>query len=167
VNSAGVPTISPIKYFTRESLEDVFNVNSISSMLLLAQLLKNRKLKKGSSIVLISAITGVFVGSVGDTAYCASKGAVNGFLKGSALELAPQGIRINSINPGLVPTEILALSNEKAGYKHHQEIMMSKYPMKRLGTPEDIAYGAIYLLSDSASWVTGQALAIDGVYTLN
>ena len=136
-------------------------------MLLLSQLLKNRKLKKGSSVVLISAVTGVFVGSVGDTAYCASKGAVNGFLKGAALELAPQGIRVNSINPGLVPTEILALSNEKAGDNHHQEIMMSKYPLKRLGTPEDIAYGAVYLLSDAAAWVTGQALAIDGGYTLN
>ena len=167
VNSAGIPTISPIKYFTRANVEEVYNVNSVSTMLLLAQLLKNRKLKKGASVVLISSISGVYVGSVGDTAYCASKGAVNGFLKGAALELAPQGIRINSINPGLVPTEILALSNEKAGDNHHQEIMMSKYPMKRFGTPEDIANGAIYLLSDAASWVTGQALAIDGGYTLN
>lgn len=167
VNSAGIPKISPIKYFTRESVEEIFNVNSISSMLLLSLLLKSRKLKKGASIVFVSSISGAFVGSVGDTSYCASKGAVNGFVKGAALELAPQGIRLNCVCPGLVPTSILDMANEIAGEEHHANIMLEKYPMKRLGKPEDIANGAIYLLSDASSWVTGQALVIDGGYTLN
>lgn len=167
VNSAGIPKVSPIKYFTREDVEEILNVNAISSMLLLSKLLKKKKIKRGASVVLISAVTGAFVGSKGDTSYCASKGAVNGFMKGAALELAPQGIRVNSINPGLVPTNILNLANELAGEEHHTEIMMDRYPLNRLGTPEDIGNGAVYLLSDASAWVTGTNLVIDGGYLLN
>lgn len=167
VNSAGIPKVSPIKYFTREDVEEILNVNAVSSMLLLSKLLKKKKLKRGASVVLISAVTGAFVGSKGDTSYCASKGAVNGFMKGAALELAPQGIRVNSINPGLVPTNILNLANELAGEEHHTEIMMDRYPLNRLGTPEDIGNGAVYLLSDASAWVTGTNLVIDGGYLLN
>lgn len=167
VNSAGIPKISSIKHFDRENVEDIFNVNTISTMLLLSLLLKKKKLKRGASVIFISAVTGAFVGSKGDTSYCATKGAVNGFMKGAALELAPQGIRINSINPGLVPTNILNLANGIAGEEYHKEVMLEKYPLKRLGTPEDIANGAIYLLSDAASWITGINLVIDGGYLLN
>lgn len=167
VNSAGIPKVSPIKYFTREDVEEILNVNAVSSMLLLSKLLKKKKLKRGGSVVLISAVTGAFVGSKGDTSYCASKGAVNGFMKGAALELAPQGIRVNSINPGLVPTNILNLANELAGEEHHTEIMLERYPLNRLGTPEDIGNGAVYLLSDASAWVTGTNLVIDGGYLLN
>lgn len=167
VNSAGIPKVSSIKHFDRENVEDIFNVNTVSTMLLLSLLLKKKKLKRGASVVFISAVTGAFVGSKGDTSYCATKGAVNGFMKGAALELAPLGIRINSVNPGLVPTNILNLANGIAGEEHHVEIMLEKYPLKRLGTPEDIANGAVYLLSDASSWVTGINLVIDGGYLLN
>ena len=167
VNSAGIPKVCPIKYFDRKDVEEIFNVNTISTMLLLSMLVRKKKLKRGASVVFISAVTGAFVGSKGDTSYCATKGAVNGFMKGSALELAPQGIRINSINPGLVPTNILNLANDLAGEEHHVEMMLERYPLKRLGTPEDIANGAVYLLSDASSWVTGTNLVIDGGYLLN
>lgn len=167
VNSVGIPKVCPIKHFDRKDVEEIFNVNITSTMLLLSMLVKKKKLKRGASVVLISAVTGAFVGSKGDTSYCATKGAVNGFMKGAALELAPQGIRINSINPGLVPTSILNLANDIAGEEHHTEIMLERYPMKRLGTPEDIGNGAVYLLSDASSWVTGTNLVIDGGYLLN
>lgn len=167
VNSAGIPKVCPIKHFTKKDIDEIFNVNITSSMMLLSMLVKMKKLKRGASVVFISAVTGAFVGSRGDTSYCATKGAVNGFMKGAALEMAPQGIRINSINPGLVPTNILSLANSIAGEEHHTEIMLDKYPLRRLGTPEDIANGAIYLLSDASSWVTGINLVIDGGYLLN
>lgn len=167
VNSAGIPKVSPIKHFDRENVEDIFNVNTISTMLLLSLLLRQKKLKRGASVVFISAVTGAFVGSKGDTSYCATKGAVNGFMKGAALELASQGIRVNSINPGLVPTNILNLANGIAGEEHHVDVMLERYPLKRLGTPEDIANGAVYLLSEASAWVTGINLVIDGGYLLN
>lgn len=167
VNSAGIPKVCPIKHFDRKDVEKIFNVNITSTMLLLSMLVKKKKLKRGASVVFISAVTGAFVGSKGDTSYCATKGAVNGFMKGAALELAPQGIRINSINPGLVPTNILNLANDIAGEEHHTEMMLERYPLKRLGTPEDIGNGAVYLLSDASSWITGTNLVIDGGYLLN
>lgn len=167
VNSAGIPKVCTIKHFDRDSIEEIFDVNTVSTMLLLSMLLKKKKIKRGASIVFVSAVTGAFVGSKGDTSYCASKGAVNGFMKGAALELAPLGIRINSINPGLVPTNILNLANEIAGEEHHAGIMLDKYPLQRLGTPEDIGNGAVYLLSDASSWVTGINLVVDGGYLLN
>ena len=166
VNSAAIPKVCPIKYFDKNNIEEIFSVNIISTMLLMLKLLKTKKIKRGASIVLISAITGAFVGSRGDTSYCATKGAVNGFMKGAALELASLGIRVNTVNPGLVPTNILKLSDQLAGESHHTELMFDQYPLKRLGTPEDIANGVIYLLSDASSWVTGHALAVDGGYLL-
>ena len=162
-----VAEVCPVKHFKRNDIEEIFNVNTIAPMMITSGLLKKKKIRKGSSIVLIEAIAGVLVGSKGDVSYNASKAALNGFLKGSALELAGQGIRVNAINPGLVPTNILALNNEKMGDNHLEEMMMDRYPLKRFGKPEDIAYGAIYLLSDASSWVTGTNLVIDGGYILN
>lgn len=159
---AGIPQVCPVKHFKRNDVEDILNVNTVAPMMITSGLLKKKKIRKGSSVVFISSISGVFVGTAGDTSYCASKGAVNGFTKGAAVELAGQGIRVNSINPGLVPTSILELANEKSGDNHLIDMMIDKYPLKRLGKPEDIGAGAVYLLSDASSWVTGQNLVIDG-----
>lgn len=164
---AGIPQVCPVKHFKRNDIEDIIGVNTIAPIMITSGLLKKKKIHKGSSVVLIESVSGVFVGTKGDVSYNASKAALNGFLKGSALELASQGIRINAVNPGLVPTNILNLSNEMFSETHHTDIMLNSYPLKRYGTPEDIAYGVIYLLSDASSWVTGTNLVIDGGYLLN
>lgn len=164
---AGIPQVCPVKHFKRNDIEDILSVNTVAPIMITSGLLKKKKIRKGSSVVLIESISGVYVGTKGDVSYNASKAALNGFLKGSALELAAQGIRINAINPGLVPTNILNLTNEMFAESHHTDIMVNSYPLKRYGTPEDIAYGAIYLLSDASSWVTGTNLVIDGGYILN
>lgn len=164
---AGIPQVCPVKHFKRGELEEIFNVNALAPMMITSGLVKKKKVHRGSSIVMIESISGVFVGTKGDVSYNASKGALNGFLKGAALELAGQGIRINAINPGLVPTNILNLTNEMFAEEHHTDIMVNSYPLKRYGTPEDIAYGAIYLLSEASSWVTGTNIVIDGGYLLN
>ena len=164
---AGIPQVCPVKHFKRQDIERIFSVNTFAPIMITSSLIKKKKLHKGSSVVLIESISGVFVGTKGDVSYNASKAALNGFLKGSALELAGQGIRINAVNPGLVPTDILNLSNEMFAESHHTDIMVESYPLKRYGSPEDIAYGCICLLSDAASWVTGTNLVIDGGYLLN
>lgn len=164
---AGIPQVCPVKHFKRQDIEDIFSVNTFAPIMITSSLVKKKKIHKGSSVVLIESVSGVFVGTKGDVSYNASKAALNGFLKGSALEMAGQGIRINAINPGLVPTNILNLSNEMFAESHHTDIMVESYPLKRYGTPEDIAYGAIYLLSDASSWVTGTNMVIDGGYLLN
>jgi len=164
---AGIPQVCPVKYFKRADLEEIFSVNAFAPMMITSSLVKTKKIHKGSSVVLVESVSGVVVGTKGDVSYNASKAALNGFLKGAALELAGQGVRINAINPGLVPTNILNLTNQVFAESHHTDIMMDSYPLKRYGTPEDIAYGAIYLLSDASSWVTGTNLVIDGGYLLN
>lgn len=162
VNSAGIPIVSPVKRMKRDDVFNIFNINVISSMILFSLLLKSKKLRRGSSVVLISSVSGNYVGTPGDTSYQASKGAVCAFAKGAAVELAPQGIRVNCINPGLVPTRILEISNSVSEEGHMQDIWINKYPLKRLGKPEDIGSGAVFLLSDASSWITGQNLVIDG-----
>lgn len=162
VNSAGIPIISPVKRMKREDVFNVLNVNTVSSMMLMSLLIKRKKLKRKASIVFISSVSGNYVGTPGDTAYQASKGAICAFAKGAAVELASQGIRVNCINPGLVPTSILDKANRINEEGHMLEIWKNKYPLKRLGTPEDIGSGAVFLLSDAASWITGQNIIIDG-----
>lgn len=164
---AGIPQVCPVKHFKRQDIEAIFNVNTFAPMMITASLVKQKKIHRGSSVVLVESISGVYVGTKGDVSYNASKAALNGFLKGAALELASQGIRVNAVNPGLVPTDILNLTNEMFAETHHTDIMVESYPLKRYGTPEDIAYGCVYLLSDAASWVTGTNLVIDGGYLLN
>ena len=166
VHSAGIPKICAVKFIDRDTIEDILNVNTIAPILLTSLLLKKKKLQKKSSIVFISSISGVCVANIGEAPYSATKGALSGFTKTAAFELAAQGTRVNSINPALVPTSILELSNTVFSEEQLKETMYSRYPLKRLGTPEDIAYGTIYLLSDASSWVTGINLVIDGGYIL-
>lgn len=166
VHSAGIPKICGIKHIERELLEEIINVNEVAPILLTSSLLKKKKLQKGSSIVFIASISGVCVANVGESPYSATKGGLSGFTKGAALELSAQGTRVNTICPALVPTSILKLSNEMFSEEQLKETMYGRYPLKRVGTPEDIANGAIYLLSDASSWVTGINLVIDGGYTL-
>ena len=111
-------------------------------------------------------MSGVCVGNTGETAYGATKAALSGYTKTAAFELASQGIRVNTICPGLVPTEILNLSNEMFSEEQLMEKMSGRYPLKRFGTSEDIAHGAIYLLSDASTWVSGINLVIDVGYTI-
>ena len=163
---AGIPQVCPVKNFKRQDIEDIFSVNTFAPIMITSSLIKKKKIHKGSSVVLVESISGVFVGTKGDVSYNASKAALNGFLKGAALELAGQGIRIYAVNPGLVPTNILNLTNEMFAESHHTDIMVESYPLKRYGTPEDIAYGCIYLLSDASGWVTGTNLVIDGGFSI-
>lgn len=161
--NAGIVKTSPIKFIKRKELEEVLNINLIGEVILIQHLLKKKLIKKGASIVFASSIGGVYISTIGNTMYGISKGGVNAFMKGLALELAANGIRSNSVNPGLVDTNILAegiISDEQI------KINTEKYPMGRLGKPADIAYGIIYLLSDASSWTTGSTLVIDGGITL-
>lgn len=166
VHSAGIPKICAVKHISRDLLEEIVNTNEIAPILLTSGLLKKKKIQKGSSIVFIASMSGVFIANTGEAPYDATKGALAGFTKSAALELATQGTRVNTICPGLVPTSILGLSNEMFSEEQLKETMYGRYPLKRVGKPEDIADGAVYLLSDASSWVTGINLLIDGGYCL-
>lgn len=166
VPCAGIPKISNVKHISRKDLSEIVEINQNVPILLTSALLKKKKLQKKSSIVYIASLSGIYVANPGDSLYSATKGAINGFSKGAALELAPLGTRVNTLCPGFTPTSILESSKEMFS---EEEVMAStngKFPLNRLGKPEDIAYAAIYLLSDASSWVTGAELKIDGGYSL-
>lgn len=166
VNSAGILKICPVKRINRQTIEEIMNVNTFGPILLTSQLLRKKKLQKRASIVLIASMSGVCVANTGEGPYAATKAALSGYAKTAAFELSAQGTRVNTICPGLVSTEMLTLSNEMFSEEQLKETMYGRYPLKRVGTPEDIANGAIYLLSDASSWVTGINLVIDGGYTI-
>jgi len=139
------------------------NVNFFAPIELTRLLVKSKKISKGGSIVFISSITGVYCSFVASSIYSASKGAINGLVKGVALDLAPKGIRVNSVNPGMIETDILS---DSAITEDQLKEDMKRYPLGRYGKPEEVANAVIYLLSDAASWTTGSNLLIDGGYTL-
>ena len=121
------------------------------------------ELRRGASIVFISSVAGVIGVTPGNSMYSASKGAINGFMKNIALDLLEKGIRCNSVNPGMVETNIMehGMVTEEQLEKHKKQ-----YPLGRFGKPEEIAYAIIYLLSKASAFVNGTALVIDGGITI-
>ena len=161
VFSAGVNDKSLIKHLNSEKLQKVMGINFTSPALTLAELSKKKKLKSGSSIVMISSISSTYA-TVSNIMYAASKGALESMIRVSALELSSRKIRVNGIRPGLVDTSI----PNKYPLKDCLDDFCKQIPLGRIAKPEDIAYGAVYLLSDSSSWMTGNILTIDGGITL-
>jgi NAD(P)-dependent dehydrogenase (short-subunit alcohol dehydrogenase family) len=160
---AGKGMTSPFPFSTRDKYDEIFNVNFFAPVELLRLLVKKKKLEKDSSVVFVSSIGGNGSYSLGNGVYGASKAAINSTMKFCARELAAKKIRVNTVNPGMVNTKLIqggAISEEQ------HKLDMEKYPLKRYGEPEDIAYGIIYLLSDASSWVTGHSLVIDGGVTI-
>lgn len=163
VNNAGITETCPTQFIKRDKLNRVMEVNTIAPILLTQRILKKKKLGKGGSIVFTCSISGTRVCVGGNVLYSASKGAIHGFMKNAALDLAHKGIRVNDVCPGMIDTHILdagTISEEQL------EIEAQRYPMKRFGKPEEVAYGIIYLLSDASSFVTGSSIVIDGGFTL-
>lgn len=161
--NAGIANTNLISFLKEEEIENVFKTNTFSSILLTKYLIKKKKLNKGASIVYTSSVGNVHCASIANGLYGASKCAIDGFMRTAALELASKGIRCNSVNPGVVESNL----TENGGISTEQrEADLKRYPLGRYGKPMDIAHAIIYLLSDASSWVTGTALKIDGGYTI-
>lgn len=163
VNNAGVVKTIPTAYISDEKYSEVLNINTKAPILLTQQFLRNKKLKKGASIVFTSSISGNRCVFAGNVLYSVSKSAIEGFVKNAALDLAPKKVRVNSVLPGMIDTDILS---EGIIDESNLKEDLKKYPLKRYGKPEEVAYAIIYLLSDAAQWVTGSGIIIDGGYTL-
>jgi NAD(P)-dependent dehydrogenase (short-subunit alcohol dehydrogenase family) len=163
VNCTGIAKPQLFQFSNASDLTEIMKINFMSVALLSQKLLKMKKMKKYSSIVFISSISGTRITLPGNSLYSASKAAISGLMKGIALEQAAKKIRVNTIIPGMVNTHIL---DEGTITRDQLAEDVKKYPLKRYGEPEDIAYATVYLLSDASSWVTGTDLLIDGGYTL-
>lgn len=161
-NNAGITKVVMVKHLQAQDLNNILNTNTISPILLTQLLAKKNKLNKGGSIVFTSSLSGNYCVHYGESMYAASKGAISGFAKGAALDLSRSRIRVNSVCPGIVRTNIFngVLTEEEL------EAKQQYFPLKRFGEPSDVAYAIIYFLSDASCWVTGAELKIDGGYTL-
>ncbi len=164
VFSAGVIEYVPAKYINAEKLNKIFSINFNSPVLLTRQLIKNKKLEQGASLVYVSSISSM-IGVPATGMYAASKAALNSFVKVVATELAGQKIRANSICPGLVKTPLLAGAAQKNISADSFTEAEKNYPLG-LGEPQDVAAAAAFLLSGAARWITGTAMVIDGGFTL-
>ncbi len=158
VLNAGMVKTMPIQFVKNDIITKIFTVNVQSSILLIQQLLKKKKIRPEGSFCFISSISSNYA-QFGNSLYSSTKGAVNSFSRALALELAPKKIRVNAVLPSFVETEILKDSpiNEEQLIEHKKN-----YPLGRFGKPEDIAYLSVYLLSDASKWMTGSLITIDG-----
>lgn len=159
VNNAGVVFNKKIGMIMRPEAELMFRVNVIAVIEMIQLVSRLMARNSGGSIVNIASVTAV-LGSAGQSAYSATKGAIISFTKSAAKELAPMGIRVNAVAPGIVKTERFAELYEESGDKIDARIQ--KIALGRLGTPEDVADACSFLASDRASYISGQILGVDG-----
>ena len=161
VNNAGIGGRGGLEDMTEEEWDEVMAVNAkgvfLGTKLAMPEILK----AGGGSIVNISSQMGIVGSDTSNPGYQASKAAVHVFTKSIALRYATQGVRVNSVHPGPIDTPML-----QAGFVDPERMkrVMSKVPMGRVGQPEEIAYGVLFLSSDESSFITGAGLVIDGGY---
>lgn len=164
VSNAGISKVLPIQFLNSLDMDKIMTINAFAPMLLTQKLYKKKKIKKGGSIVFTVSINGVCMVSMGGVMYAVSKNALDAFMRNAALEFAARNIRVNSVNPSRVNTNLI-----KNNTSYSQDDLakdMQTYPLKRYAEPEEIAHAIIYLLSDASSYVTGHSLIIDGGKTL-
>lgn len=163
VFNAGVVSYIPVKFLNEDKISNVFNTNFESNVMLTQQLIKKKLINKKGSLVFVSSISSK-LGVPGTAMYAASKAALSSFSKVLASELASQGIRANSVSPGIVKTEMTSLANDIISESEVAKAA-SEYPLG-YGEPIDVAGLVMYLLSDISKWMTGSEIIIDGGFTL-
>lgn len=162
-SNAGIFYSMMAKLSEKKDMEKIFEINTFSHINLIQQLMEQKKLNKGASIVFTSSMSGVYCGAVGGSLYGATKSALAGYAKALAIELAPRGIRVNTIHPGMINTPLI---HSAALSQSVLDEDMKNYPLGRYGEPEEVAYSIIYLLSDATKWMTGTQLLIDGGFSV-
>lgn len=159
INNAGiVGKTLPLEEITPDEWDKVMNINALGNLLGIKHVVPEMKKVGQGSIVNISSIAGIN-GLGGISAYSASKGATRTLTKGAAVTLGPDHIRVNSIHPGYIESPMTKdlLANEEIRKK-----FISDVPLGHIGTPEDVAYAALFLASDESRFINGEELVIDG-----
>lgn len=158
VHCAGIGQRVLCKQLQEADLDTMMDVNFKAPVMLQTEILKQKKINKGASIVFIASIASDSP-SIGNAVYSASKGAIISYANCLALELAPRQIRVNCILPAMIWTDLILKGGITEEELKEDE---KKYPLKRYGKPEDIANLSIYLLSNAAAWMTGSSIKITG-----
>jgi len=162
VHSAGKQATTPVRFATEAKIDDVIRTNLHSAIMLARGFTQKGCFAPGGSLVFISSVT-AFAGKPAISIYGASKAALIGLTKSLAVELAPQGIRVNCIAPAFVKTEMFDQVREMLTDEQLQALEAA-HPLG-FGTPEDVAHAAAFLLADTGRWITGSTLVVDGGYS--
>lgn len=161
-NNAGiVHAYKPITELTAEELQNHWRINITSQFLCAGEAVKRMSTKaggNGGAIVNMSSRASIIGGANGMLAYAASKGAIDTFTKGLSVDVAPLGIRVNAVRPGLIETEI----HDATGDKDRLKKLVGLVPQGRVGTAEEVGETVLWLLSPQASYVTGTHVDIGG-----
>ena len=156
VNNAGITKDGLLMRMSEEDFDSVMSINMKSVFNMTKAVLRPMLKARAGSIINMSSVVGV-KGNAGQTNYSASKAAINGFTKSTALELGSRNIRCNSIAPGFIETEMTEALGEQTVKEWREQI-----PLKRGGTPDDIANTTLFLASDMSAYVTGQVINVCG-----
>ena len=159
VNNAGITIRKNVEDTTEEDWDRIMAINAKGVFLGTKQAIPAMRESGGGSIVNISSTAGLVGSPYSGASYAATKGAVRLFTKATAIQYAKEGIRCNSVHPGLLETP---MTQDMLADAAHREERTQRIPLGRVGTAEDVAYGVLYLASDEASFVTGSELVIDG-----
>lgn len=156
---AGMAINLPVQFCNQAHMDQLFNLNFFSTAEMTRLIYKKKKINKGGSVVLLDSVGGLTRFAPGGAIYGATKAALSSFAKFCAREFSSRKIRVNCICPGMIDTPLIhrgTLTEEQLAEDS------KRYPCGRYGKPCDVAMGAVYLLSDASSWVTGTNLFIDG-----
>ena len=165
INSAGISGSEPFLEASLATWRQVMSVNLDGTFLGMRAVAPIMAEGGGGSIINLSSILGK-VGMAGAAAYCASKGGVLMLTKATALELAPLGIRVNSVHPGFIETPMVTNAlHEAENGNEMRDLIISRHALGRMGLAREIADGIVFLASDESSFMTGAELVIDGGYT--
>ncbi|MCB4824018.1 glucose 1-dehydrogenase [Roseicella aerolata] len=156
VNNAGIYVPRPLMQTDAELFERHMRVNQLGCFLGMQAVVPAMERAGGGSIVNISSTAGLR-GSPGALAYCATKWALRGMTKAAAVDLAPRGIRVNSVHPGPIETDMV-----KVWTNEQRAVRLSQIPIGRIGQAEDVARVVLFLLSEESAYMTGAELAVDG-----
>jgi 3-oxoacyl-[acyl-carrier protein] reductase len=156
VNNAGITRDNLLMRMTEEAWDEVLRINLKSCFNTVKAATRQLMKQRSGSIINMTSVVGI-KGNAGQANYAASKAGIIGFTKSVALELGSRGIRCNAIAPGFIETEMTAVLDEKTVQGWRDAI-----PLKRGGSPEDVANAVVFLGSDLSTYVTGQVLQVDG-----
>lgn len=162
VNNAGIYRIQPVAETTVEEWKALMDVNVTGVFLGLKHCTPGMEEKGRGSVINLSSVAGL-VGLSGHTNYGASKGAVRTMTKDAAMELADAGVRVNSVHPAYIDTQMADYGAE--AQEASKEELAAMHPIGHMGEPRDVAYAVLYLASDESKFMTGSELVIDGGFT--
>jgi NAD(P)-dependent dehydrogenase (short-subunit alcohol dehydrogenase family) len=170
VNNAGMARFTPFADVTPEELEAQVRLNMLVPYLLTQRLLAKLVVARGSVINISSTSAHRLIPGRPASAYAMTKGGLNSLTKALALELGPQGVRVNAIAPGTIKTgltEKLIASMTDARRMEYERFVTESFALGRLGEPEEVAHLAVHLASDEARWTTGSVFVVDGGLSTN